>query len=408
MARRKLSKKYVSPAASEVLAQKAFFERLRIALEKLIGAGYFEKIPKTTLLKCYHVRYPTVKIVVDHKIIVDEKERKKYKEDFNNKLKTFQLKTMTGESISYASFLTEVLLLIQVFNVLPENEYKKEAGIKALLKPYFEGEWYSRNVSIVYSNLNFFNYEYFDFYKGAVQFIFSELRTIKPGGSNVLQLCRVPHQLASAEIDHVIRPISRLGYLPSNGTKWDKLAFISAEQLGLENFETNEKLPIYIQHHALRRYQERSLSSMGLAFIHLGYQLVFSQNHATVVRNSHILLAYYAGKYKIGYFVVTHHLDKWIVRTFLLLTNEGTPEGEKLKELTALNKIDAQYLKIDTMQAFINYDIEGNEMLFAIFKEAGCASLFEYAKFFDRTNKKIKNADFISKYLSIVGSEDEY
>ncbi|MEN5194377.1 hypothetical protein [Sphingobacterium faecium] len=126
------------------------------------------------------------------------------------------------------------------------------------------------------------------------------------------------------------------------------------------------------------------------------------------MRNSHILLAYYAGRHKIGYFVVAHHLDKWIVRTFLLLTNEGTPEGEKLKELTALNKIDAQYLKIDTMEAFINYDIEGNEKLFAIFKEANCASLFEYAKFFDRTNKKIKNADFISKYLFIAGSEDEY
>lgn len=42
------------------------------------------------------------------------------------------------------------------------------------------------------------------------------------------------------------------------------------------------------------------------------------------------------------------------------------------------------------MEAFINYDIEGNEKLLAIFKEAGCASLFEYAKFFDRTNKQIK------------------
>ncbi|UZJ65605.1 hypothetical protein OKW96_05305 [Sphingobacterium sp. KU25419] len=126
MARRKVSKKYVSPAANEVLAQKAFFERLRIALEKLIGPGYFENISKTILLKCYHFRYPTVKIVVDHTIIVDEEERRKYKEDFNTILKTFQLETRTGESISYASFLTDVLLLIHIFNVLPENVYKKK------------------------------------------------------------------------------------------------------------------------------------------------------------------------------------------------------------------------------------------------------------------------------------------
>lgn len=68
MAKRKASKKYIAPAKSELLIQNAFFERLRIALIKLIGDGYFEMIPRTTLLKFYNVRYPTVKIDLDEDI----------------------------------------------------------------------------------------------------------------------------------------------------------------------------------------------------------------------------------------------------------------------------------------------------------------------------------------------------
>ncbi len=405
MAKKKVSIKYVATVRNEALVQNSFFERLRIALEKLIGPGYFEAIPRTTLLKCYHVRYPTLKVVLDKTIIVDEKERKKYREDFSERLKVFQLKTLTGEFITYSSFLTDALLLIQIFYYLPQVEFKEAAHIKELLKPYFEAEWYEKNVMKVYVDLNFYNFQFFDFYKGSIQLVLSELRTCKAGGTNVISVCQVPHQIVSEEIDHVARPIARLGYLPSNGTEWRKLAFISAEQLGVLNFETREKLPIYIQHHALRRYEQRSFSCMGIAFINLGHQLVFGQNHSTVVRKGHILLAYYAGRHKIGYFMVTHHRDKWIVRTFLLLTNEGTPEGEKLKQLTAINKMDAKYLKIDTMEAFIRYDVEGNEKLSAIFKQAGCASLFEYAKLFNRTDGEIKNADFMSKYLSIGPSE---
>ncbi|MBL1408060.1 hypothetical protein [Sphingobacterium faecale] len=407
MAKRKASVKYVSPVKTDLLAQKAFFERLRTAMIKLIGDGYFEKIPKITLLKCYNVRYPTVKIELDDRIIVDAKERKKYKEDFNNRLKTLQIETLTGESISYASFLTEGLFVLQVFNHLPQGEFKEQDCIKDLLRPYIDGKWYSSMVWKLYVDLAYYNYTLFDFYKGSVQFVFAELRTVKAGGSNTVSLARVPHQLVSEEIDNVVRPIARLGYLPSNTVEWGQLAFVSAAQLGFNDVVSTEKLPIYIQHHALRRYEERSFDSAGAAFIMLGHRFAFTENHTTVVGKKHTLLAFHAGVHKIGYFVVTHHSDKWILRTFLLLTNEGTPEGEKLKELTAINKIDAKYLKIDTMEAFIHYDIIGDKKLSAIFTEAGCGPLLEYAKFFDRSTIEVKSADSMSKYLFTAVATDD-
>lgn len=407
MAKRNVPKRYIPPAKSDLLAQKAFFERLRIAMVKLIGEGYFEMIPKITLLKCYNVRYPTVKMELDERVISSEKERKEYKAYFNTKLKSFQIETFTGESISYASFLTECLLIIQIFNHLPLGEFKEQERIQALLKPYYTNEWYTKTLWKLYVDLAYLNYTFFDFYKGAVQFVFSELRTVKAGGSNVLAVTRVPHELVSEEINNVVRPIARLGYLPSNQTAWGQLAVASPSQLGLIDFPSSEKLPIYIQHHALRRYEERSFDSAGAGFIMLGHRFAFTENHITVICKNHILLAYHAGDHKIGYFVVTHHGDKWILRTFLLLTNEGTPEGQKLKELTAINKIDAKYLKIDTMDAFIHYDIGGNEKLTAVFTEAGCGPLLEYAKFFDRTNLKVKNADALSKYLFDVPRNDE-
>lgn len=401
MAKKKAVKKYVPKYKNQIPIQNAFFERLRYACEKLIGTGYFETIPLPTLLKFFNVRNPVVKVLLDDSIIVGEKERKSYIEQFNLRLKTSYIETKIGESITYAAFMTDALLLIQIFGWLPESEFKGAALMKEQFHVYDDLDWYHDQMLKLYSNLSFYNYEYFDFYKGSVELDASDMRIYKPGGSNALKLCRVPTEIVTQQINDIIRPLARLGTIDHIKYERGMWAAISAEDLGLAQFSTQEKLPVYIQHHALRRYEQRSFSPMGMAYFHLGHILTCASSHVTVVRSGQVLLAHYIGGQKVGYFLITHEGDKWVIRTFLLLTNEGTPEGEKLKELTMINKIDSKYLRIDTMEAFIDYDIAGNEKLTAIFTEAGCASLIGYANFFNRTNLQLKNADFISKYLSI-------
>lgn len=93
-----------------------------------------------------------------------------------------------------------------------------------------------------------------------------------------------------------------------------------------------------------------------------------------------------------------------MVRTFLFLTNEGTPEGNKLKKLTQLEILDKKHLMLDRMDAFLTYDISGDDGLRALFIKAGCSSILDYADELNKHEHELKSPDFINRYLSRLGS----
>ena len=95
--------------------------------------------------------------------------------------------------------------------------------------------------------------------------------------------------------------------------------------------------------------------------------------------------------------------DKLVIRTFLFLTNNGTPEGKKLHNLIGLQKADKEFLKIDKLSTFVNSDIKENEKLKALFCEAGCGDLFQLDKtVLDRSDKKeITCAEYLTQYLGM-------
>jgi hypothetical protein len=80
---------------------------------------------------------------------------------------------------------------------------------------------------------------------------------------------------------------------------------------------------------------------------------------------------------KAGYFVVDVVDGIVIVKTFLFLTNNGTPEGALLWKNTGLKMLDKKYLAIDKLSTFITSDIVKNEQINKIFTDAGCESLLE-------------------------------
>lgn len=93
--------------------------------------------------------------------------------------------------------------------------------------------------------------------------------------------------------------------------------------------------------------------------------------------------------------------EKIVLRTFLFLTNNGTPEGEKLHEHTGIMKEDKMYLTIDKFSSFIHSDIKYNDHIKDIFIKAGCQSLFEVDKEVYLANGEEKAlANLIENYLN--------
>lgn len=177
---------------------------------------------------------------------------------------------------------------------------------------------------------------------------------------------------------------------------------ITPEKLGIEGVMQKFPLKVFIQQHALDRIEER----LGKHFLFLSYfhvLLAVLSKTITAAGNNTYLLPLVHGVAKLGYFKAEIIGDKLLIRTFLFLTNNGTPEGANLEKLFGLEKADKKYLGIDKLSTFVLSDIKENEQLKALFCEAGCSALFKLDKtLLDKSEEKeIACANFIANYLGI-------
>lgn len=94
-----------------------------------------------------------------------------------------------------------------------------------------------------------------------------------------------------------------------------------------------------------------------------------------------------------------------VIRSFLFLTNDGTPEGKWLSELMQLQRLDKLYLEIDTLAGFMGFNISEDANLCALFREAGCDDLLDLSdlKIYFTFDVKEKDVTTLLRYLMGMG-----
>lgn len=397
--KKKRHKKQVNQASEQLAGYKAFCNRLRLLCEKMVGPGYFEMFSNQILAMLYKQRYPPLKLQLDDGVIGSEADRAYYKERFSKFLKEFTLELPSGNRIPFYTLFSDVTLLVHFVEYASSRYVKGYERMRKAFEPYFvAGGWMIDAKYKVLSTLSFLNESLYDFNKGVVQFDADESALSKAGGTNEIRLCRLKPTFAIQEVDGVKRTIAALGDAPLTKGDWNSWITLTPDQLGITDMEDTQPKPLYIQQHALLRYAERSYAPPGTMPRVIVLCLLSGQQKTVMLKGRLLMECNFVG-HKIGYFVLTFHGDKWLVRTFLFLTNEGTPEGARLKALVGVEKEDKKYLEIDQMGAFLKYDIEHNPRLVQLFEAAGCGSLFAYAKFYDRTGHNIKSGERIADYL---------
>lgn len=166
------------------------------------------------------------------------------------------------------------------------------------------------------------------------------------------------------------------------------------------------KIQVYITGHVLCRLDER----LKLYYDHrlvIGILAAFHTPEITNIGHDNYLIAYYIDKIKVGYFFATLSEAKLLVRTFLFITNNGTPEGDKLAEMLNLEKLDKQYLKIDSLDTFMDSDIGKNSKVRECFEKAGCGHIIDCGLESIIVSDYVECADKISKYLKFDEKEEE-
>ena len=209
-------------------------------------------------------------------------------------------------------------------------------------------------------------------------------------------------QTINFKIGNNSRPAFRVGIPIANvGIEWLKLAPIVWGS-SIENADMG--LDVYIQSHAINRMQER-LDGLPIQMCILNLFISIATNPVVLLRDADLLIEYRIEGLKIGYVVATRQKDTIVIRTFLFLTFNGTPEGRKLSDITGLGKLDKRYLAIDKLSTFLSSDILQNPVVADIFSRAGCSDLLHTEKILNYVNTKLEStfsSKVLLKYLNLL------
>lgn len=216
---------------------------------------------------------------------------------------------------------------------------------------------------------------------------------------NVITINSYKIESSSIVINDNHRLVTKIGYaLPNFGIDW---VAIKPSVLNIDNVFADIPLDVYIQSHALNRLSER-IDCFPTGSVH--YNMFSSLKEPVVFydsSNNPLIEFRYFGM-KAGYFVVNITQGMIVIRTFLFVTNSGTPEGQKLENITGLRKLDKKYLAIDKLSTFMSSDIGDNEKVRKIFTSAGCQcllDLYEKSHHIATNPSKQFNADFLLNYI---------
>ncbi|HEX2955641.1 MAG TPA: hypothetical protein VHO70_02345 [Chitinispirillaceae bacterium] len=198
------------------------------------------------------------------------------------------------------------------------------------------------------------------------------------------------------------RPAYRVGWpIVKRGVNWLKL---SARNLGIDSSFADLRMDVYAQSHVFIRLRER----LNTLYPHESHLMLFTsflvmEQTPAVYKNS-ILIPAIHSDVRMGYFPIEIVDGMILVKTFLFITNSGTPEGDRLDKELHTGKLEKEFLNIDKLSTFVNTDLPKDPKIREIFEKVGLGALCTLnPKKFTRIDKVWTGyaADFM-KYMCVA------
>ncbi len=178
---------------------------------------------------------------------------------------------------------------------------------------------------------------------------------------------------------------------------------LQSDDLNSQTMIKGLRLHIYMQNHALDRLRERlDVFPPSELFFHIGESV--SKKEVVPDGSNRWLLRYYFFGHLLGYLVLEIIDGIIVIRTFLFLTNDSTPEGKKLNKILGVGKLDKKYTGLDQLSTFMHGNLKEDEQLYQALKDAGCSILLNIDPLLlERTQKKetMFSNEEIKNYLKI-------
>ena len=388
-----------------------FLESFRHILSLLDCNDLYEKIPRKEMDMFYMIHFSSIRVVeANAGQKISARLIKFYNWFFNNWLKEKNIELyQDGPSISLYDYFTIIYTFTRypgviekspVFKVITEIQHVMERHIN-LNKLTYQAMYLLMPMlavaSLYRSNL-----------LSSIYFFDVSMQRCKVGKTNSIMKILVSKKQVerlSIRLSDKQRTVYRMGFPLSFGIfKWTQL---DAKTLKMPSLDSKQSLDVYFQAHALERLYERC-DCFSPVRLHSGLMLSLELPKIFVMNGKKRLIEFKLDvNEKLGYLVAEVVNNLVIIRTFLLLTQEGAPEGERLKSIMSSSKEDAKYWALDRLSTFVASDIHKNESLKQIFIQAGCGGLFKVKTNEDALQRTIEQADAMVKYFGLNEEEEE-
>lgn len=386
---------------------KEFFTRFEKIIDDIGGKGTFALIPKKELIVMFIARNQAMRIVNSKEMPIPDKLIKSINKFFGLHTRSLHLEIPPNNyKISVRDFITvwmSASFFLRHFKIIP-NEWAKEFVKR--LENHINNDIRAKYIDEITLYLDVFSYQIGKLPISAV-WLESKIGAVETTGSLSWEIviCSakvIPRQIKYRNEERTVYPI----FMSIKGK--NKQITYTLSEIGKQTAFGNLHIEVCVLEHAIKRLHER-LDCIDALFLRTNYATSLRYPVFHYESDDKVLIEYKINGIKAGYFVAEYIEGILLIRTFLFLTNNGTPEGRRLNELTGLSKLDKKYLQIDQLKAFYDSDIEENEHLKKLFIDAGCGGLFEIRKFFVANDKPAaKIASFIDHYLTTGEFNDDF
>lgn len=391
-----------------------FMRQIRELLLFFLKPELFAQLPPKEFDFLYNLRYniPIIVSAPGHKIPNDMLKLTRI--IFSHYWKVTEVPLVKeGPSISIHNCLTLWMTIFTYFQGLTDNNFPNSGKVKEALRPHMEIDekihdlldhiyGLAQSICVINSDIGERLYWMkYDIILNDANYKFQ----------NKIEIyCETPER-RNITIDGNNRPIIRFGWWELFATNISWLT-IKPAQLKIDTPDPEMPIGIYFQSHALQRLAER-LDGIETWLIHLSAYKSLSDPQIIPSGFGYPLIEYRIGEIRAGYFTYIIVDGILLIRTFLFIINNGTPEGKKLQEVTGLGRLDKKYLAIDKISSFISSDIGENETVKNILIQCDCESLLhlneEVGKpFFCTKGSSQRTAELMERYLQRPTQEEGY
>ncbi|MEJ2880311.1 hypothetical protein [Pedobacter sp. GR22-6] len=378
-----------------------FISRTKAIIEMIGGSTLLEKFPEIYIQKLYECRYPSLKAKAAPGSEISKTRAVQFHKLLQQLMEGIEIPLTGTAQIPLAWYLSEAQTLIDGISTLDAAGDPRLLEIKAAFAPYHPESELHHNIQellheLVTETCRFLS-DYNDRIYRADISMTPYFAAFNPQNDILIHAFKPP--IERVETAKGPRDAIRLGWANPD-FKWENFK-VKASALGFKVQGLDIPLDLYITKHALQRLNERINVTPGI--MHEILLLTFLQERIPHHWNGYeSQVDYLVADEKVGYFTVKLYENKLILHTFLFLTNNDTPEGEKLNRMLEVEMVDKKYLSIDKLPDFNSYHIDQNEKLSKLFKDAGCGSLLKlgHIQAFTLNEVKDKDPESILKYLA--------